>query len=95
MPPQGEEKISTWEGVGLHGLGWKAVLVGGTAKPRQGVRAVVVRWGGVVSEVGRVWEGPVEGKGPSPSSSLKWNLNYVPSMCLSCVLMHYICAVLS
>lgn len=46
MPPQGEEKIPTWEGVGLRGLGWKAVLVGGTAKPRQGVWAVMLWWGG-------------------------------------------------
>lgn len=39
---QEEEKIPAWEGVGFLELGWKAVLVGDTAKPRKGMRAVVV-----------------------------------------------------
>lgn len=67
VPPQEEEKIPAWEGVGLLKLGWKAVLVGDIEKPKQGMWW----WCGVGSEVVKVWEGPVEGEGPSRSSSLK------------------------
>lgn len=42
VPPQEEEKIPAWEGVVLWPLGWKAVLVGDTAKPRQGMWATIV-----------------------------------------------------